>query len=156
MTVQVGGELLPASVVLYDSKRDVAVLDVPGLQAPALRFAQQDASSGEPAVVLGYPEDGPFTAVTARIRSKFDVTGNDIYGTHTVTREVYAVRAVVRSGNSGGPLVGDDGTVWGIVFATALDSTDTGYVLTDDEVGGDATAGVHAGDPVATGSCAPD
>lgn len=156
VTVQVGGELLPASVVLYDSKRDVAVLDVPGLQAPALRFAQQDASSGEPAVVLGYPEDGPFTAVTARIRSKFDVTGNDIYGTHTVTREVYAVRAVVRSGNSGGPLVGDDGTVWGIVFATALDSTDTGYVLTDDEVGGDATAGVHAGDPVATGSCAPD
>ena len=69
------------------------------------------------------------------------MTGNDIYGTHTVTREVYAVRAVVRSGNSGGPLVGDDGTVWGMVFATALDSTDTGYVLTDDEVGGDATAG---------------
>jgi S1-C subfamily serine protease len=155
VTVQAGAESLPAAVVLYDSKRDVAVLDVPGLRAPALRFARQDAATGEPALVLGFPEDGPFTAGTARIRSRFEVTGNDIYGTHTVTREVYAVRAVVRSGNSGGPLVGDDGTVSGMVFATALDSSDTGYALTDDEIGSDATAGVHAGDPVGTGSCTP-
>lgn len=155
VTVQEGADSLAASVVLYDSKRDVAVLEVPGLRAPALRFADQDAATGDPALVLGYPEDGPFTAGTARIRSRFEVTGNDIYGANTVTREVYAVRATVRSGNSGGPLVGDDGTVWGMVFATALDSSDTGYALTDDEIGRDATAGVHAGNPVGTGSCAP-
>ena len=30
--------------------------------APALRFAEHDATTGDPALVLGYPEDGPFTA----------------------------------------------------------------------------------------------
>jgi S1-C subfamily serine protease len=146
---------LAATVVLYDPQRDVAVLDVPGLDAPVLSFATHSARTGDPAVVLGYPQDGPFTVHSARIRTKTTVSGSDIYGNGSVRREIYAVRAVIRSGNSGGPLLADDGAVLGVVFATALDSSDTGYALTAAEVAPDATRGRTASVPVGTGACTP-
>jgi S1-C subfamily serine protease len=61
----------------------------------------------------------------------------------------------VRSGNSGGPLLSSDGSVLGIVFATALDSSDTGFVLTDAEIAPDIMAGRTASTPVDTGRCTP-
>ena len=144
---------LAATVVLYDPERDVAVLDVPGLAAPALDFAAHPASTGDPAIVLGSPQDGPFTVHSARVRTPTVVSGNDIYGDGNVRREIYGLRAVIRSGNSGGPLLADDGTVLGVVFATALDSPDTGYALTAAEVAPDAARGRTARAPVATGAC---
>lgn len=44
-TVQIGGEgrKYDATVVLYDWQRDIAVLDVPDLKAPALQFTSEDA-----------------------------------------------------------------------------------------------------------------
>jgi S1-C subfamily serine protease len=72
-----------------------------------------------------------------------------------VQREVYAIRSLVRSGNSGGPLIDTNGRVLGIVFATARDSSDTGFVLTNAEVMSDATAGRSAKAPVSTGTCTP-
>lgn len=159
-TSQVGvqvsaNRILPATVVVYDSRRDVAVLAVPGLDAPALRFAADPAGRGDPAVVVGYPEDGPFTVRTARVRTRITVSGNDIYGQRSVRRDVYAVRAIVRSGNSGGPLLTERGTVLGMVFATALDSSDTGYVLSAAEISPDAGRGRTAAVPVSTGRCTP-
>jgi S1-C subfamily serine protease len=154
VAVQVGrGDLRPASVVVYDPETDVAVLRVKDLGRRALSFAGAPASTGDPSVVLGYPEDGPYTAGAARVRSRTTVSGADIYGSGSVRREVYAVRATVRSGNSGGPLVTNTGEVLGVVFATALDSSDTGYALTAAEVAHDASAGRTADAPVETGRC---
>ena len=156
VVVQVTNEKrLPATVVVYDPKRDVAVLDVPGLDAPVLKFSATAASTGDPAVVLGYPEDGPFTVKSARVRSHTTIVGNDIYGNGGVRRDIYSIRAVVRSGNSGGPLLADNGTVLGVVFATALNSSDTGYVLTDGEIAPDVAAGLTATARVSTGGCTP-
>lgn len=149
-------DVLPATVVHYDPRRDVAVLNVPSLKAPALQFSSTPASTGDPAIVVGYPEGGPFSVKPARVRTLTKVSGADIYGKGSVQREVYSLRAVVRSGNSGGPLLADNGTVLGVVFATALDSSDTGFALTADEVAADAAAGIVAKKPVPTGSCAPD
>ncbi|MEO8888068.1 MAG: MarP family serine protease [Jatrophihabitantaceae bacterium] len=146
---------LPATVVLFDPERDVAVLDVPGLDAAPLRLATRTAGQGDPSVVLGYPEDGPFNVQSARVRSRSTVSGSDIYGNGNIQREIYSLRAVVRSGNSGGPLMADDGTILGIVFATALDSSDTGYALTAGEVSGDAGTGRTTSTPVGTGKCTP-
>jgi uncharacterized membrane protein required for colicin V production len=149
------GRQLPATVVLYDSKRDVAILDVPGLNAAPLKFTPTPAATGDPAVVLGYPEDGPLDIRTARVRARAMVSGSDIYGNSGVRREVYSIRSLVRSGNSGGPLLADDGTVLGVVFATDLRSTDTGYVLTAAEVADDFAAARNATAPVGTSSCTP-
>jgi S1-C subfamily serine protease len=147
---------LAAHVVLFDPDRDIAVLDVPGLDAPALRFTATDAKQGDPALVLGYPENGPFTVRSARVRGKTTVGGTNIYGNNSVRRSIYSIRAVVRSGNSGGPLLAEDGTVLGVVFATASDSADTGFVLSDDEIAPDAKAGRTATTAVGTGNCTPD
>lgn len=70
-------------------------------------------------------------------------------------REIYSLRATVRSGNSGGPLLADNETVLGVVFATALDSADTGYALTAAEVASDAGKAAAATRPVGTSSCTP-
>ncbi|MDT4983378.1 MAG: hypothetical protein QOF95_868 [Pseudonocardiales bacterium] len=148
-------ETVPATVIVYDPRRDVAVLAVPDLNAPALQFAPKPASTGDPAVVLGYPQDGPFDVRSARVRSQDTVSGKDIYGNGNVRREIYAIYAVVRSGNSGGPLIATDGTVFGVVFATALDSSNTGYALTDSEIAPDVAKARTASGSASTGSCTP-
>jgi S1-C subfamily serine protease len=159
-TTQVGVQVaahqtLAATVVLFDPTRDIAVLNVPNLTAPVLSFATTAAQRGASAAVLGYPEDGPFSVRSARVASRTTVSGNDIYGRTTVHREIYAVRAVIRSGNSGGPLLAEDGRVLGVVFATSLDSSDVGYALTDREVGTDVARGRTVTVPVGTGACTP-
>jgi len=152
------GSSLTATVVLYDPARDVAVLSVPHLSAPPLSFNTAKAKTGDPALVIGYPENGPYRVRSARIRGEQTAAGTDIYGRNGVDRSIYSVRAVVRAGNSGGPLLAYDGTIYGVVFATASDSPDTGFALTADEVKGDAETGrtAPANAAVATGACTPD
>ena len=147
-----GARVLPARVVLYDPNRDVAVLDVPGLTRPALHFDGPQAT-GTSAVVAGYPENGPLTAVPARIAGDQDVTGPNIYSNRQVTRDVYTLRAQVRPGNSGGPLLSRDGAVYGVVFAASTDRSNVGYALTSREVSSDATAGASATRQVSTQGC---
>jgi S1-C subfamily serine protease len=157
VTVQVSpGTMLKARVVVFDSARDVAVLDVPHLNAPVLKFATTSAKNGDPALVLGFPENGPFTVRSARVRSETTVSGTDIYGHGNIDRSIYSIRSVVRSGNSGGPLLSFNGTVLGMVFATALDSSDTGFVLSDSEIAQRAAEGRTATTAVDTSSCTPD
>jgi S1-C subfamily serine protease len=146
------GGTFSARVVLYDPKRDIAVLYVPGLDAPPLRFAGP-ATTGADAIVAGYPLDGPFTAVAARVGPSQDATSPDIYQSTQVTRQIYSIRADVRPGNSGGPLLTPRGTVDGVVFAAAISVPDTGYVLTANEVASDAAAGAGATAPMSTEQC---
>lgn len=150
--VTMSGRPHRARVVVYDPKRDIAVLHVPGLPAPSLRF-NGDAKSRDPAVVAGFPRGRPFTAVAARIRAKQRAEGPDIYHSGQVTREIYAIRGAVKAGNSGGPLLAADGTVYGVIFAAALDDRETGYALTAHEVAGDAQAGQNATEAVDTQTC---
>ncbi|MCQ9135006.1 MarP family serine protease [Streptomyces hilarionis] len=155
-TVQIGGEgrKYDATVVLYDWKRDIAVLDVPDLDAPALKFSGDDASSGDNAIVAGFPENGSYDVRAARVRGRITANGPDIYHRGTVRRDVYSLYATVRQGNSGGPLLTADGKVYGVVFAKSLDDAQTGYALTADEIRQDVTAGRSAGQQVDSDSCA--
>jgi S1-C subfamily serine protease len=146
------GARLRARVVLYDPQRDVAILYVPGLAAAPLHFAGQ-ASTGDNAIVAGYPLDSSFTAVAARIGGSEAARSPDIYQTTQVTREIYSVRGVVKPGNSGGPLLTPGGRVYGVVFAAAVSVKDTGYALTASEVAPDARVGRAAGHPVSTQTC---
>lgn len=143
---------LSARVVRFDPDTDIAVLDVPGLVRAPLAL-HGPAAPGSPAEVVGYPENGPFTPVPARIAARLPVTGPNIYLTATVTRQVYILRATVRPGNSGGPLLAPDGRVDGVVFATSTTDPDTGYALTAAQVRRDARAGASATRPVSTQNC---
>ena len=146
------GHTYDATVVLYDPRRDVAVLYVPGFDRAPLSFAGV-AKQGQSAVVAGYPQNGPFRAVAARIRARQPAQGPDIYQSRQVTREIYAVYAVVRPGNSGGPLLAPDGRVYGVVFAASVDDPQTGYALTAGEVASDAAAGAGSTSGVSTQGC---
>jgi S1-C subfamily serine protease len=146
------GRSYPAEVVLYDPKRDVAVLYVPGFDRQPLSFAGL-AQRGQSAVVAGYPENGPFRPVAARVRGVESARGPDIYQSSQVTRQIYSVYSVVRPGNSGGPLLAPDGRVYGVVFAAAVEDRHTGYALTAAEVAADARSGAGARQPVSTQGC---
>jgi S1-C subfamily serine protease len=142
------------TVVVYDPERDLAVIYVPGLRAPAMSFVDKPATTGASAIVLGYPLDGPYNAQSARVRDVGDITGPDIYDTSDVTREIYTIRALVRSGNSGGPLVTPSGKVLGVIFAAAADDRNVGFALTANEAASTARAGAVRTRGVQTGDCA--
>ncbi|HEX5741962.1 MAG TPA: MarP family serine protease [Pilimelia sp.] len=152
--VELDGERYDATVVVYDPGRDLAVLRVPTLRAPVLPFVREPAATGANAVVLGFPLDGPFNAQPARVRDLRRITGPDIYERTEVNRQVYTLRALVRSGNSGGPLVAADGRVLGVIFAAAADDRNTGFAVSAGEAAGVATAGRTAEQEVRTGRCA--
>ena len=148
-----GGTTLSATVVYYDPQVDVAILYVKNLNLPVLHFAGA-ANPGDNAVVAGYPLDTTkLHLVPARIGGVQNAQGPNIYETSTVTRQIYEIRALVKSGNSGGPLLSPQGTVDGVVFAAAVGVSDTGFALTAAEVSADASAGAQLTSPVSTGNC---
>jgi S1-C subfamily serine protease len=130
----------PAQVVLFDPRRDVAVLYVPGLGLPPLPLARS-APFGAKAIVVGYPLDAGLTAVAARVGRATIASGPDIYDTQRVSRDIYPIKAVVLPGNSGGPLLAPDGRVYGMVFAAAVSVQRVGYALTSSELLPDIRAG---------------
>ena len=152
--VEVGGRQRAATVVLYDPERDVAVLRVTDLGLRPLAFSGRAADTNDDAIVVGYPEDGGFFVGPARVRDRMEIRGPDIYDNRTVTRQIYSILGDVRSGNSGGPLLAPDGTVYGVIFAAAVDPQRTGFALTATAVAPDARAGGDATRGVPTGACA--
>jgi S1-C subfamily serine protease len=147
-----GGHAYRGHVVYFDPDHDIAVLWVPDLPVPALTFGSQ-AADGAAGAAIGYPGDGPLTISPARVRGTVTAVGQDIYSQGRVVRQVYSLRVEVHPGNSGGPFVGTDGHVLGMVFAASREDPDTGYALTAKQVDGAASAARDARDDVATGRC---
>jgi S1-C subfamily serine protease len=115
------GRFLPATVVAFDVRNDIAVLRVPRLDGEPLALAAPAA--GVPVAILGYPENGPLSATPARIGQTTSVVTDDAYGRGPITRTVTTLRGLVRHGNSGGPAVDGDGRVRTTVFAQRVGST---------------------------------
>ena len=142
-----------ATVVLYDPEVDLAVLHVPNLGLEPLKSAPGVARTGDSALVMGFPGNGPFTVSPVRVRERLNISGPDIYATGRTEREAFTLRGTIRQGNSGGPLLSTSGDVLGVVFGAAVDGTDTGYALTirqTEDVVGDY---VGLTEPVDTRNC---
>ncbi len=146
------GSAVDGNVVYFDPDMDLAVIDAPELTVRPLKFSDS-AARGDNVVVIGYPENGGLEATPARVRDELVAPGNDIYGEGTVVREVLSLRADVRPGNSGGPVVNKDGEVVGVVFAASLDQDDTGYAMTSPQVASAVAEGLSAEQLVSTGPC---
>ena len=152
--VDVGGTgpELDARVVLFDPDRDIAVLDVPSLTAARLPLGDE-LGRGDDAVLAGFPGDEGLWVGAARVRSVLEARGADIYGDPGAIRQIYSLRATIRQGASGGPVLDPDGDVVGMVFATSLDDPDTGYALTLEEMGSALREAPTADRTVGTGRC---
>jgi S1-C subfamily serine protease len=153
--VKVAGAQYPTTVLLFDPSYDLAVLRVAGLHEPSLVLDPDPSSRGVQAAVLGYPGGGPFTVAPAGVMAAFEAEGRDIYGQGLTVRNVYEIQAVVRPGNSGGPLVQPDGEVIGVVFSRSTTNGNIGYALASPGVLTRVMKATSAAGPVGTGACAP-
>jgi S1-C subfamily serine protease len=145
-----------ATVIGFDPELDVAVLSVPGLDDPVLPLDSTVAARGTRSVALGYPGDGPLTALPAAVDGVTPATGLDIYGGSVVTRTIYQLHAAVRPGNSGGPLVVRTGagyTAIGLVFARSTSDANVGYALAMGPVAHDIAVARTRSAPAGTGTC---
>jgi len=146
-----GGEL-DAEPIWFDVRNDIALLSVPDASGtPALGLIEAPAA-GTSGAVLGFPENGPFDVRAARIGATRTALSRDAHGRGPVQRAITTFRGLVRSGNSGGPVVDGGGRVLGTVFASATDSEQPeGFAVPNAVV---ASALAQAGGAVDTGPCA--
>jgi S1-C subfamily serine protease len=147
VTTQDGVEF-EATAVYYAPEQDLALLRI-GADLPALPLASE-SRQGSSAAVLGYPENGPYALSPARIGETRSTVSQDSYGNGPIERPITALRGLVRSGNSGGPVVDGHGRVVGTVFAATTGGPAGGFAIPPDAV---REALPRAGEPVGTGPC---
>jgi len=140
---------LDAFAVHFDARNDLAVLRVPGLDAPALELADEP-DAGESGAIMGFPLAGPFDLRAARLGATRRVVSSDAYGQGPVQRSITSLRGLVRPGNSGGPVIDEDGRVATTVFAATTRGPRGGYGVPNAVVRR-ALGGL--GPPVSTGPC---
>ncbi len=148
------GDPLDADVVSFDQVNDLAVLRVRDLDLTPLKMV--DPREGTAAVVLGYPENQGFTPTAARYSDERRVKGEDIYGRGEHERRVSSFRGLIRHGNSGGPVVDDDGRVLSTVFAATIgEKVAGGYGIPNDLVAAalERAGKVPSDKRVLTGAC---
>jgi len=126
------GTELESRVIAFDPVRDLAILRVGGLDAPALSLG--DAEVGDVGAILGFPGGGEMQIAPARVGESISARGTDIYRRGTSIREVLVLAARLEPGDSGAPLIGVDGTVLGIAFAVDPGSATTAYALARSEI----------------------
>jgi S1-C subfamily serine protease/uncharacterized membrane protein required for colicin V production len=144
-----------ATPVWFDPDLDLAVLKTNGLAGKPLPLLSSEVNKGTPGAVLGYPGGGGFSGRPAAILDAFNAVGRNIYNQSTTERRIYSMRADIQQGNSGGPVIDQDGAVIGVVFAKSTAYNQVGYALTMDRVIQDLNqAKDNMAGSVSTGNCA--
>jgi len=114
---------------------------------------------GAGAILIGYPENGPFNVQPGRIGRTQTVITQNAYGQGPVSRELTPLRGLVRPGNSGGAMVDIDGRVLTTVFAATVGGHPRGgYGVANATVAAvlrEAEMRAREGVEVGTGQCAP-
>jgi S1-C subfamily serine protease len=149
VTTQSGVEL-EATPVYYEPRQDLALLRV-GSSLPPLPISS-NPQAGRNGAVLGYPENGPYALSPARIGQTRVTISEDSYGNGPVERTIVEMSGIVRSGNSGGPLLDADGGVVGTVFAATTSGPRGGFAIPAEQV---REALGRAVEEVDTGPCTP-
>lgn len=122
-----GGRAYRGEVVYFDPDTDLAVISAPDLPVAPLETGGY-AADGELTTFMGYPLGGPFKSSSATVQGLGYTSTVSREGQASIPREVYQLAADVQQGNSGGPLLDQDGRVIGVIFAKASGGQ-TGYAL---------------------------
>ena len=133
VTTALDDEEHEATVVGYDADLDIAVLEVKGLNVPAVPLGDSDQLQvGEWAIVIGNPIGEKYSrsvtigAISGLNREVTDRT-TDRYGrTTTITNTMIQTDAAINSGNSGGGMFNTLGQLQGIP-ARYANSTSSSY-----------------------------
>ncbi|WP_150461385.1 MarP family serine protease [Nesterenkonia ebinurensis] len=146
------GQIGTARVVYFNTSSDLALLAVDGLDAVPARVGGP-MEPGDAGFVMGYPSGGPFSAGSAVVQARDVSQVNNIYGSSPSDLEIYQLNADVRQGNSGGPLVDQEGRVAGIVFARAMEGNAVGFAVTAEAAGEVLADPESFTETVSTGQC---
>ena len=118
--------------VWFDSTNDVAILRAEALNGVPALGLDVNAKPGTSAAILGFPENGPYAVQPGRLGGTSTVATQDAYGKGPVRRLITSLRGLVRSGNSGGPVVDGSGRVVTTIFAASVsDGGQTGFGVPD-------------------------
>lgn len=144
------GRTWPGTVVYMDTEQDIAFISVPKLPLEPLTIGT-NATAGSLVTFMGYPKGGPFKALPATVQGIGNTQTIDAdTGRANAMRQVYQLAADVQHGNSGGPVLDENGNVVGVIFGRAT-TGQTGYAITASTLkqalaeGGDNTAAVSTG-----------
>jgi len=115
------GEMRKTSLIAIDTVHDLAILKIEnwkgitetGKPVPSLLFKAEEASMGSRVFTIGYP----FTVVSDTLGLP-KYTSGDLSSLNANTRGEMLVTCPIQPGNSGGPLVRDDGQVIGIIVSS--------------------------------------
>jgi S1-C subfamily serine protease len=145
-----------STVTAFDPVNDIAVLVLDqgqSVQLPPILPITPRVQHGEPGAVIGFPLGGEQTVEPARIDRVASYDVEPLGGGPVTSAEILAFRAKVRPGNSGGPLVAEDGSVLGLVVAKALGQrTEAAYGVPSRDLLR-AVAQGSARQPASTGRC---
>ena len=144
-----------ATVVSFDPDLDAALVYAPGVDLRPLELAEAVPDRGALAAAIGFPGGGRQVVIPAAVNRTLDALGRDIYGRRTIARTVIEMRADVRPGDSGGPLLLEDGTVGGVTFSESREDPTIGYALTATAVADAVASALSSTTPVSTQSCLP-
>jgi S1-C subfamily serine protease len=124
----------PASRVLVDESKDLAILRAGGLAGAPLPLGTRPVDRGAQGVVLGFPRGGLFTTGPAAVLDPSPPFTVKAPLDHEFQRSVLQLQAHVDHGNSGGPFIGLNGEVLGVVFSQAKVLKDVAYALKAEEL----------------------
>ena len=112
----------PATVTAFDAINDIAVLSMqsPTAQLPTPLRVVPRVRHGERGAIIGFPRGGEQLVTAARIDRVAEYPVEPIGGGPVATAKILAFRANVSPGNSGGPILAEDGTVLGAVVAKGI------------------------------------
>jgi S1-C subfamily serine protease len=119
-----------AKVLGLDKSTDVAVLEPQNLPATAVHPLQmgsvRDVSVGDPVVAIGNPL-GEERTITSGIISAVDRTIDSLQQNHPI-QNALQTDAAINHGNSGGPLIDNQGKVIGITSQILSDGPNSGSI----------------------------
>ena len=125
--LRVGSSEVSSRVVAFDPVSDLAVLRVGEDLGEPLSLGS--AVVGSAVALVAFDDDSQPIERQLIVQQAIRATGEDIYGDIGGGRDALLLEGSVARGNSGGPVVDEDGAVVGVMFANSRGDAGTSFAV---------------------------